>query len=81
MFKEKPVISNQYGALAMALLPFLYAFIDELAVDEVVLIAFDILEKSTPFNVGANPTVTKHKLNKPNNIIFLIPFIITTYFF
>lgn len=28
MFKEKPVISNQYGALAMALLPFLYAFID-----------------------------------------------------
>ena len=43
--------------------------------------AFDILEKSTPFKVGANPTVTKHKLNKPNNIIFLIPFIITTYFF
>ena len=28
MFKEKPVISNQYGALAMALLPFLYAFIE-----------------------------------------------------
>lgn len=27
MFKEKPVISNQHGALAMAMLPFLYAII------------------------------------------------------
>ncbi len=28
MFKEKPVISNQHGALAMAMLPFLYAVIE-----------------------------------------------------
>lgn len=27
MFKDKPVISNQYGAFVMAVLPFLYAFI------------------------------------------------------
>lgn len=28
MFKEKPVISNQHGALAMAILPFIYAVIE-----------------------------------------------------